>query len=346
MTADKHDLTAYVLLTITVVIWGSSWPLGRWMVSASFGATAPPMVIATLRYVLVCAIFLLMLRLTEGEVGWGFAKQHWLALALMGFFSVLVYQVGYLFGELFTAASDASLVVATGPIWVLIFSTVALKEDLNRQKIIGTVLAFSGVLVIVGFSPNVNVENRLLGDALILMAAVSYGLYTVLLRKFFNDSKKAGEQVSSLRALTWISVYGLLFLTPAMVLTAPDYVNPEMLANVHLRIWLGIVYLATFSTVVAYLFYTEGVARLDASRAAIFINGVPMVGVLLSGLFLGERIDPIIHSVALVLVVMGVSLVNRNGKAKALPRAVPTSPTGLLTCDGGLGEQPEPEEVV
>lgn len=180
------------------------------------------------------------------------------------------------------------------------------------KKIIGSFLAFIAVIIVIGFSPNVDVLNRILGDILILVAAFAYAVYTVISRFFLNKTKKNPEsyQPSSLWLITWISFFGFLITTPIALLINPEYLNPLEYLNIPSRIWIGVSYLAFISTIGAYTFYLEGVKRLSASRAAIFQTLVPLFGVILSALFLQEVFDVFIYPLALLLVIMGIILVN------------------------------------
>ncbi|MFX1278279.1 MAG: DMT family transporter, partial [Promethearchaeota archaeon] len=269
---QKKEVIAYLLLILTMVIWGGTWPLGRWLVSKEVGgATIPPLMIAVIRYFLAILCFFPILKIKEGTLNWQFAKEHWKVLMLMGFLSVTVYQVGYLLGEIFTAASDASIMVATNAIWVVILSSIFLKtEYFTWKKVLGTVLAFIAVIIVVGFSPNVDVLNRILGDILILGAAFAYAIYTVTSRSFINKTQMntQSHQPSSLWIITWVSFFGFLITIPFGIVVSPQYLNPLEFLNVPLRVWIGISYLAFISTIGAYTFYLEGVKRLNASRAA------------------------------------------------------------------------------
>ncbi|MHA2182463.1 MAG: DMT family transporter [Promethearchaeota archaeon] len=310
----KQEVIAYLLLILTMIIWGGTWPLGKWLVDETVGgATIPPLMIAVTRYFLALICFFPILKYLEGTLNWQFAKDNWKTLALMGFLSVTIYQVGYLFGEIFTSASDASIMVATNAVWVVILSSIFLKtESFTWKKIFGTLLAFTAVIIVVGFSPNINVLNRILGDILILTAAFAYAVYTVISRYFINKSQKnpKSHQPSSLWIMTWVSFFGFLITTPIALIINPEYLIPTEYLNIPVRMWIGISYLAFISTIGAYTFYLEGVKRLSASRAAIFQTLVPLFGVILSALFLQENFDILIYPVALILVILGISLVN------------------------------------
>ena len=320
LSVKKQEFTAYILLILTAIIWGGTWPLGRWLVSEEVGgATIPPMMIAEIRYVLAVICFFIILKLKEGKLNWKLVKENWMLLTLMGITSVTIYQIGYLFGELFTAASDASIMVATNAVWVVIISSLFLKsEKFTWNKLIGTSMAFIAVILVVGFSPNVDVLNRLLGDFLILIAALAYAVYSVLSRYLINKTKALASkyQPSSIWIITWVSFIGLLTTTPIALTLNPEFLNPYQYLLIPSRVWLGIFYLAFVSSILAYTFYLEGIKRLDASRAAIFQTLVPLFGVLFSAIFLKEEFDFFIYPFSLLLVIVGIYLVNIKLKKK------------------------------
>lgn len=309
----RQEIIAYLLLILTMVIWGGTWPIGKWIVDPIYGPTIPPFTIAAIRYFLAVACFFIILKIKEGTLNWYFAKKNWKILLLMGLLSVTIYQLGYLVGEIFTAASDASIMVATNAIWVVILSSLFLKtESFNWKKIVGTLMAFVAVIIVVGFSPNVNVSNRILGDILVLIAALAYATYTVISRHFMNKVKDNPEisKPSSLWIITWVSFFGFILTTPIALILNPEYLNPFQYLSIPIRIWIGISYLAFLSTIGAYTFYLEGVKRLSASRAAIFQTSVPLFGVAFSALFLSENFDVFIYPLALLMVILGIILVN------------------------------------
>lgn len=303
---------SYLLLLITVFFWGLAWPVGRVIVSNKFGKTIPQFMVVTIRYIIFVALLFIVTRIIEGNNGFSFFKKHWKELSVMGLISVTFYQFGYLFGETYTAASDASLVVATSPIIVLFVAAALIKEHITPTKIAGSIIAFLGVVIIVGFSPNTNLPHRFLGDGLVFFAAISYGTYTVLLRRLFN---KYETKPSSFHVLSWLSLMGLIFTLPLAMLTGPAYFTSiNIWFTIPLRVWAGILYLAIFSSLIAYLTYTEGVKKIGAGRSAIFVNLVPVVGVSASILFIGEKFDPLVQFLSFLLIFTGIMLVNRKSK--------------------------------
>jgi drug/metabolite transporter (DMT)-like permease len=306
----RAEYSAYFLLIVTALIWGGAWPLGRWLVSEEVGGeTVPPMIIIFLRYFIVIWPFFIILYLREGTFHFKFAKTHWKALGFMGFISVTVHQTATLFGQIFTAASDASIILSVNPIMVVIIScTVVRIEKLNLNIILGSVLALLGIVLVVGASPNIATQDRIIGDILIVIAAFSYALYTVLSRIFLEMNNNT---VTSLSLITWVSFYGLITTIPVLVIVNPEYLDLSLFFQIPERVWWGLFYLIFISTLIGYWFFIEGVKRLTAVRASIFQNLVPIFGITLSAIFLLETIDPIAHVLSTVLIITGIVLVNR-----------------------------------
>ena len=181
---------------------------------------------------------------------------------------------------------------------------------------VGSLMAFIAVITVVGFSPNKNVENRIVGDIMILLAALAYAIYTIISRYFLNKTRENTEnyQPSSIWIMTWVSLFGFLIIVPISLSCSPEFLIPATYLTIPPQIWIGILYLAFISTIGAYTFYLEGVKRLNASRAAIFQALVPLFGVLFSALFLPEKFDIFIYPISLLLVILGITLVNLKKK--------------------------------
>lgn len=327
MSYKQSEKNSYFLLLFVVIIWGGTWPLARWMVTGT--NTIPPLMIVIIRYALVVIVFIFLLYLKERDYHFSIVREHWKLLLVMSLLSVTIYQSAFLFGEQYTSASDASLMVATGPIWVLIVAPFLVRETLTKQKLLGAIIGFFGVAIIVGFSPNINVENRLLGDLLILIAAVVYGVYTVLLKYFF-DLFDDENKPSSLFVISWISIFGFITTIPIALIVSPEFLSINSYVGIHIRIWLGIFYLAFLSTVLAYLAYIESVNRLGASRAAIFVLFVPVFGIAFSAIFLQEIIDPVIHLISFLCIMTGVILINRQSELVSESKPILNKPTQLV----------------
>jgi drug/metabolite transporter (DMT)-like permease len=182
---------------------------------------------------------------------------------------------------------------------------------LTKTKGLGFISGLAGIGVISFLSPNTDVLNRPLGISLVFGGAIAYATYTVILRRFVARIRadNAGPPLSSLAILSWISLFGWLFLIPLSLLEAPWTYTWGPVS------WAGILYLAILSTVVGYFFYVEGVSKIGAGRAAIFGNLVPVFGIITSVLLLRENLSPW-HGLSFLLILIGVVLVNRQRRPR------------------------------
>jgi drug/metabolite transporter (DMT)-like permease len=281
-------------------IWGLAWPVGRLLAE-----NLPPISVAAIRYAIVAPVLFGILWMREGSIK---IERSWIpTLVIMGILNTTLYQIFFLYGVKYAAASDDSLVIGIGPVLIVIMASLILKERLTRTKILGFASGLAGIITISILSPNTQVPNRLLGVTLVFGGATVYALYTIILRRFIaaNRENIQGRQQSSLSILSWISLFGWFFLIPFSILEAPwTYTSWDT------NSLLGILYLAILSTVVGYFLYIEAISRIGAGRSAIFGNLVPVFGVLTSFLLLGENLSSW-TAVSFLLILAGVLLVNR-----------------------------------
>lgn len=299
---ERQNWAVYGGLILTMFLWGLAWPVGRLLATS-----LPPVSIAAIRYAIVVPVLFAILWFREHSFR---IEKSWIpTLVVMGILNTTLYQIFFLYGVKYAAASDDSLVIGIGPVLIAVMASFILKERLTWIKILGFASGLAGILTISILSPNTQVINRPLGVTLVFGGATVYALYTVLLRRFFskNRADNLGPQQSSLSILSWISLFGWFFLIPFSLLEAPGTYAWDAGS------WLGIVYLAILSTIVGYFLYIEGVSKIGAGRSGIFGNLVPVFGVLTSFLFFAENLSPW-TAVSFLLILAGVLLVNRRVK--------------------------------
>jgi drug/metabolite transporter (DMT)-like permease len=148
-------------------------------------------------------------------------------------------------------------------------------------------------------------SNRLLGDLLFILGAVCWGVYAVA-------GKTATARFTPVTSTLYGTVAGTLMLVPFGLAER----GWEALAAAPAISWAGLLYLATFGTVLAFVFFYEGVKRIGAGRSSAFAFLVPVIGVLSSAILLDEHLTAgIVIGGALVLA--GLWLVQRDAHAAA-----------------------------
>ena len=291
----KLAITNLMMLTVSV-LWGVAWPVGRLLATDLLEL---PFTVMFLRYSFAIPILFVWMWIKEGNVIPRAEDRK--ALVIMAFTSVFLYQIGYMFGMQKTAASDASLVIGFNPIFVAILSVFALSHKLTTKSMSGIFLSFTGILLIFIASPNLDIplDERLIGNSLIMFGAFAYAIYVVVMRQYVLNN----GQLSSLSLIAWVSLIGWIFFIPFVLEESPW--NRSWSGNE----WLLIGYLGILSTALSYVFFAIGVEVIGANRASSFVNVVPIFGILSSWLWINEKLGWI-QLVSFALIYFGVRMVN------------------------------------
>ena len=279
-----------VLLTLSVcIVWGGTFVAVK--VGLKF---APLWGFAAARFLLATASLWVLLR-REGLPFWD-RKHGW---PLLGIAALSVLQL-YLFygGMYFTGAGRASVFLNTQPFWTLLTAYFILKEPLTSAKALGVLAAFLGVVAI--FSDRLSAADPRVfwGDLLILASALVWSweiVYTKILTRRLHPTPLT-------IAKTLLST--LAFSVTALLLEPLSAWQPAW------PLWASILYLALGSTAFGWLLWTFFLKNYPAGSVASYLFVVPLAGVFLGWLLLGE---PLSWGLALgaVLIGVGIYLANR-----------------------------------
>src|SRR5437879_11454596 len=136
-----------------MLIWGAAWPVGRVL-----AAGLPTVSIAVIRYVIVVPVLFLILRFREGTIH---IRREWIpTLVLLGLLSTTLYQIFFLYGVKYAAASVDSIVIGASPVMIGVLASVYAQERLTRWKMLGLLVDLSGVVFIGFLITNPGVLNR------------------------------------------------------------------------------------------------------------------------------------------------------------------------------------------
>jgi drug/metabolite transporter (DMT)-like permease len=307
LSGDK-EIGAYLALCSAVIFWGVSFVATKIALES-----IPTFTLILGRFALAgCVFFILMVlrgfpRLTLKEHG----RVILIALCEPG-----LYFTFETIGLQYTTAPMASLIIATIPVVVLILSALFLGERTRLAGIIGMATSLGGITILVTADPQFSwaVSGHLLGDLLILGAVLSAAFYIIFARSL-------GKQHSAMEFTGLQAIYGALLFVPAFLWELPTVQWTET----SLRSVTAFVFLTLFATIGAFLCYNHALTKLLATRAAIFINGIPVVTALSAWVLLGERLT-LVQGAGGAMVLVGVFLANIHGA-----QAVPQGPTGPLS---------------
>ncbi len=291
--------TVHLKLVLTAIFWGGTFVAGR-LVSQEL----PPFTAAFLRFAAACVVLALFLLRAHGRIPL-LAPRHLPVAALLGLTGVFAYNALFFLGLQTVLAGRASLIIALNPVLIALVSAWFLGEGMGLGKAVGITLSVVGALVVIcRGSPLEALHGGLArGDLYILGCVASWVAYSVI-------GKVAMRGVRPLVLVAYACAIGAAFLG----LTAWAESVPGGLGRVSWRVWASLVYLGVFGTALGFIWYYEGIRAIGASRAGVFISLVPVSGVLLGALVLGERLDTSVLAGG-ALVVGGVYLTNRPGRA-------------------------------
>jgi drug/metabolite transporter (DMT)-like permease len=291
----------YLKLLLTAIFWGGTFVAGRF-VAQNVG----PFSIAFLRFTIASILLLVITWIIEGTLP-KLKKSQVIPIILLGIVGIFIYNVMFFKGLKIIEAGRASLVIATCPIFITIFSSVFLKEKIDLVKGLGIIISVCGAIIVIS-KGNISriFEGGLgLGELYIFCCVFSWVSYSLIGKVVMKD-------LSPLVSVSYSSAIGAIaLLIPAFFEgLARNIVSQSALD------WLCISYLGVFGTVIGFVWYYQGVERIGPTKAGLFINFVPISAILCAFFILKE---PITLSLAIgaVLVISGVYLTNRTAKVKS-----------------------------
>ena len=312
----QRTVVTYLKLVMTAFFWGGTFVAGKWAVGE-----APPFFVAFLRFVIASFVLWGLVAWRGRGSGERFPRpeggSQWAALFSLGLTGVFLYNFVFLTGLSWTSATNGSLIVAFNPLLTAVLSALWLKERVRPFQAAGFLLALLGVGVVVT-TGSLEVLRRLTfnpGDLLMLGAPLAWALYTIF-------GKKVLAWFAPLPATAYAALFGTLLLLPAAAIEGSLLTGT---ARLSVYGWLSVLQLALLGTVVGFVWWYDGVAELGAARASVFVNLVPVFGVLLSALILSERLT-VSQLAGGILVVAGVGLGTLGGRKDR--DGVSGSPTG------------------
>ena len=289
------NASTHLKLLAVAIIWGLGWVAGRVV-----ALDIPPFTAGWARYILAVACFFIFLKVTKQWVTP--TREQWKIITAIGFLSTFLYQAFFMYGMRWTAAGDASLMITFNPLFTALLAIPFLGEKFDLRLGTGLFLAVCGVVVIAWYSPNVNLpmNERLLGDALIGMSALSWACTTILMKKAMTGE----NPMSPLHLTVWSSAVGLLIQTPAVIWEFSQVGYPT---EASIDAWTWLAFLAIFSTVLSYVWFADGIRTIGAGRSAMYVYLVPIIGIFSGWLLLDEKLGFSLI-VSFILIVGGVYL--------------------------------------
>ncbi len=303
MLVSGSPRTAYLFLLGMAICFGGTWPAGKLAVE-----DLSPFTVAAARFAIATALLAVWAATLPGPFRRPSRSDLGLILA-MGATAVAGYNALFLYGlELAPATDGAIIVPGLAPVFTVLIGWLVLGERIGRRAAAGLVLGLVGLIVVIGPAGGVD-RDRMLGALLFVAGAACWGVYSVI-------GKRATDRFGAVTATLYATATGTLMLLP---LSAAES-GWSKLGNAGASGLLAIGYLAVFGTVLAFVFFYEGVSRVGAARATAFALLVPVFGVVGSVLILDESLG-FGTLVGGAVIVAGLWLVQGRGASTAAQRS-------------------------
>lgn len=285
----------YARLIAVPAIWGGTFVAGKVVV-----AVLGPMMGSFARYVVACVALLIAAFVVEGGLP-KLSRQQWLATFILGALGVCAYNLFFMASLERLPGSRAALIIALNPVITITISALVLKERLSARRWSGVVIALLGVWIVISHGDIASIASAGLGagELFMLAAVTSWALYTIIGRKVLVG-------LTPLAATNYAALWGTLMLACA---AAPGF--PELtLGQFDWNIVAALLYLGVCGTALAFVWYYMSVKKFGTAVTSVFNNLVPVFGVLISVILLGEHL---LMSMLIggAIAIVGVMMVSR-----------------------------------
>ncbi len=297
----KQLLLAHLGALLCITVWGISFVSTKVLLNHGM----QPVEIYIYRFVLAYVLIILFKR-----TGW--LSHNWRdegLLCLCGILAGSVYFLAENFALQYTLVSNVSLLTATSPLITAFLVGILYKSDRpSGGMIIGSLVAFLGVGCII-FNSSFYVQIKPLGDMLALMAAVSWALYSLVLKKL-----NATYDVWFISRKTFF--YGVLTSLPFLLVEPPRYNIVDIFNDG--AVLGNLLFLGIGASLIAYVLWAEAVRAMGALKANNYLYVQPIITMIFSMVCLHEVVTAIGY-IGCALILGGLWLgdyLNRRSKMK------------------------------
>jgi drug/metabolite transporter (DMT)-like permease len=290
----NKTLLLELLLVLVAFVWA-----GSFIVVEIATTEMDPVDLGFLRFLVATPLMLLLVILRKKPLKVPRKELPW--LIVLGLTGVTLLYLFQFLGIHYTNAPTASVLINTNVIFIAILSGLYLHETLTTKRIAGILLSFIGVVVIM-FSDiskqQMTLDNLfLIGGILMLLSAFCWALYSFV-------GKRLLRSYDEFVITSYAFVFGTLFYLPFVLSDLGTVLQKTSATG-----WLAVLYLALICTLFGYLGWYYALKHIDASKAAVFLNFIPLFTILLS-FFLGTSFSWFFLFGA-ALIIYGVYLTQR-----------------------------------
>ncbi|PEC82922.1 DMT family transporter [Bacillus cereus] len=271
----KQTILGAICLSLAASIWGGMYVVSKYVLDF-----IPPLTLVWLRFIIAFVVLYMILKIAEKKQKKKVTirKKDWLLFAWIGFIGYFISITCQFIGTKLSDAHTGSLVTSATPAFMVIFAAIILKEKLTARRLLSTIIATIGVIIVIGW--DIEIGSYFIGTIILVGAAITWALLSIYV-------KIASTRFSSLVITTYAIFFSLFFITPFMVWEFQS----SSIEHVNMYVLLGILYLGIISTAGAFFLWNKGLELMDASIGSLFFFFQPIVGSLLGWFLLNETLS-------------------------------------------------------
>lgn len=262
---------AILFLILANIIWGAGFPIYKWSLEV-----IPPFTFAFIRFYIGALIIFPFVYKKISIV-----REDYFKTILLGILSVTILIPMLFFGLQLTPSINAPIIIAAGPILLIIASFIFLKEKIKSKTVIGTLISLTGVLIIIlrpileeGFS------GGILGNLLILGATICSVAQAILL-------KKLTARNDPLTLTFWMFLIGSIPLIPLVVWESQNF---NIISDMNIQGLVGILYGVILAAAAAHIFLAYGIKYIKASEVGVYTYLDPIATIVVAVPLLSESV--------------------------------------------------------
>ncbi|MBM7615660.1 DMT family transporter [Alkaliphilus hydrothermalis] len=296
----EKKIYATLAILMTIFFWG---------ISASSIKIAlrevPPSTLAFIRFTIASFVLFVVNKISNPEMKTQIQDRR--SMILCGLIGVTIYFIFENYGLSYINVANATILLASIPLFTIVAESIISRTVIDFRKGMGVILSMFGVLLVIGNSISVSTNPmEVLGSLLMIGASLSWVVYTIL-------SKRLDGKYPTLYLSYQQNFYGAIFLIPFVLLEKNRW-QPISLVS-----WGNIIYLALICSALCYYLYLYALKNLGPTKTNVYINLMPLIGVMAAFLILGEKLY-LMQLAGGFFILLGIYVVNHLGEK---PKPVP-----------------------
>lgn len=292
----KHMAWGYAGALVVMTIWGTTFVSSKVLL----GHGLSPSSIFFYRFAMA---YVAMSFLSHSRL-WATSWVDELTLAGLGVVGGSLYFLLENMALVYSTASNVGILVSTTPLWTAVLLSLLYRDERpSRRQALGSLVAFGGAAIVVANGRWV-LHLHPLGDVLALSAALTWGLYSLGMRRVM-------ARYSASFITRKVFAYGLLTIVPYCLFVSPLETQWDVLSEPVVA--FNLLFLGLVASLGAYLLWNGVMARLGAVRSTNFIYAQPLITMLAGALVLGERITAA-AMVGVVVLICGLVMAQKESR--------------------------------